>query len=74
MDGEQGCDPRGEQATELVRRGGRDAETQRDERREEHKHTGAPNEACFFPDDVEKTFDRSIERFIETYGKRGRWW
>jgi len=29
---------------------------------------------CFFPDDVEKTFDRSIERFIKTYQKRGRWW
>jgi len=23
--------------------------------------------ACFFPDDVEKTYDRSIERFITTY-------
>ena len=21
--------------------------------------------ACFFPDDVEKTFDRSVERFVE---------
>ncbi|MFB6076469.1 MAG: DUF6485 family protein [Candidatus Aenigmatarchaeota archaeon] len=21
--------------------------------------------ACFFPDDVEKTFDRSVEKFIE---------
>lgn len=30
--------------------------------------------ACFFPDDVEKTYDRSIERFIATYQKRGRWW
>jgi len=30
--------------------------------------------ACFFPDDVEKTFDRSIERFIKTYQKKGRWW
>ena len=26
--------------------------------------------ACFFPDDVEKTYDRSVERFIETYGQK----
>ncbi len=26
--------------------------------------------ACFFPDDVEKTFDRSIERFIKIYQER----
>jgi len=25
--------------------------------------------ACFFPDDVEKTFDRSIEKFIAIYKK-----
>ena len=30
--------------------------------------------ACFFPDDVEKTYDRSIERFIEVYQKRGGDW
>ncbi|MBN1226969.1 MAG: hypothetical protein JXA79_08245 [Deltaproteobacteria bacterium] len=30
--------------------------------------------ACFFPPDIERTFDRSIERFIDTYKKRGRWW
>ena len=30
--------------------------------------------ACFFPDDVEKTFDRSIEKFIVTYQKKGKWW
>jgi len=30
--------------------------------------------ACFFPDDVEKTYDRSIERFIKTFRERGRWW
>lgn len=30
--------------------------------------------ACYFPDDVEKTYDRSIEKFIETYQERGRWW
>jgi len=29
--------------------------------------------ACFFTDDVERTYDRSIVRFIETYQKRG-WW
>ncbi|MCK4495073.1 MAG: hypothetical protein KAU91_01890 [Candidatus Aminicenantes bacterium] len=30
--------------------------------------------ACFFPDDVERTYDRSIERFIKTYQERGQWW
>ena len=30
--------------------------------------------ACFFPDDIEKTYDRSIEKFIKTYQERGRWW
>ncbi len=30
--------------------------------------------ACFFPDDVERTYDRSIERFMKTYQERGRWW
>ncbi len=30
--------------------------------------------ACFFPDDIEKTYDRSIERFIKVYQNRGRWW
>ncbi len=30
--------------------------------------------ACFFPNDVEKTYDRSIATFIETYQNRGRWW
>ena len=29
---------------------------------------------CFFPDDVEKTWDRSIECFVRTYKERGRWW
>ncbi|MFH1352801.1 MAG: DUF6485 family protein [bacterium] len=28
--------------------------------------------ACFFPDDVEKTYDRSIAKFIETHQKRGK--
>ena len=27
--------------------------------------------ACFFPDDVERTYDRSIETFIKTYQERG---
>lgn len=26
--------------------------------------------ACFFPDDVERTYDRSIGKFIEVYQKR----
>ncbi|MFH1360854.1 MAG: DUF6485 family protein [Candidatus Omnitrophota bacterium] len=26
--------------------------------------------ACFFPPDAEKTYDRSIEHFIEVYQKR----
>ena len=30
--------------------------------------------ACVFPKDVEKTYDRSIETFIKTYQKSGRWW
>ncbi|MBT9160692.1 MAG: hypothetical protein DDT26_01982 [Dehalococcoidia bacterium] len=25
--------------------------------------------ACFFPADVERTYDRSLRRFIEVYGK-----
>ena len=29
---------------------------------------------CFFPDDIEKTYNRSIEKFVEIYQKRGRWW
>jgi len=28
--------------------------------------------ACVFPDKIEKTYDRSIEKFVETYtGRRG---
>ena len=30
--------------------------------------------ACLFPSDVERTYDRSIEKFIETYQQRGPWW
>jgi len=29
---------------------------------------------CLFPEDVEKTYDRSVETFIETYQERGPWW
>jgi len=29
--------------------------------------------ACLFPKDVEKTYDRSIERFVKTFQERGRW-
>ncbi|MDP2982861.1 MAG: DUF6485 family protein [Candidatus Latescibacter sp.] len=29
---------------------------------------------CCFPPDVEKTFDRSIETFVETVRRRGPWW
>lgn len=28
--------------------------------------------ACFFPEDVERTYDRSIEKFIEIYQKGKR--
>ncbi|MBN2467238.1 MAG: hypothetical protein JXD19_03710 [Deltaproteobacteria bacterium] len=30
--------------------------------------------ACFFPDDIERTYDRSIETFVTAFNKRGRWW
>jgi len=30
--------------------------------------------ACFFPNDIEKTYDRSIENFVNLFQKRGRWW
>lgn len=29
--------------------------------------------ACYFPDDYEKSYDRSIEGFISLYQKRGSW-
>ena len=29
--------------------------------------------ACYFPDDFEKTYDRSIDSFISLYQKRGSW-
>jgi hypothetical protein len=27
--------------------------------------------ACYFPDDIEKTYDRSVENFIRLFQKRG---
>jgi hypothetical protein len=30
--------------------------------------------ACYFPADIEKTYDRSIENFIKVFQKRGAWW
>jgi len=36
-----------------------------------HKKSGELP-ACYFPADVERTYDRSIERFVEIYRKRGR--
>ncbi|MBN2440394.1 MAG: hypothetical protein JXJ04_03585 [Spirochaetales bacterium] len=28
--------------------------------------------ACFFPDSIERTYDRSVETFIRSYQKNGR--
>lgn len=30
--------------------------------------------ACYFPQDVEATGNRSIENFIRLYQQRGSWW
>ena len=30
--------------------------------------------ACYFPADVERSGDRSIERFISLYQQKGAWW
>lgn len=30
--------------------------------------------ACYFPDDVERGYDRSIENFVRIFRERGRWW
>ncbi|MDY6800785.1 MAG: DUF6485 family protein [Bacteroidota bacterium] len=30
--------------------------------------------ACYFPDDVERTYDRSITRFLETVQERDHHW
>ena len=29
---------------------------------------------CLFPADVERTYDRSVETFVQTFQERGRWW
>ena len=29
--------------------------------------------ACYFPNDVERTYDRSIETFVRIYRERGSW-
>jgi len=29
---------------------------------------------CLFPKDIERTYDRSIKKFVETFQKRGPWW
>jgi Domain of unknown function (DUF6485) len=30
--------------------------------------------ACYFPNDIEKNYNRSIENFMAIYQKRGAWW
>jgi hypothetical protein len=30
--------------------------------------------ACYFPDSVEKGYDRSVENFIKAYREIGPWW
>jgi hypothetical protein len=40
----------------------------------EHHWRSGELPGCMFPPDVEKTYDRSVERFISTYQQRGRWW
>ncbi len=30
--------------------------------------------ACYFPNDIERTYDRSIENFVQLYQNRGAWW
>jgi hypothetical protein len=29
---------------------------------------------CCFPNEIEKTYDRSIENFVKTYQEKGPWW
>jgi len=29
---------------------------------------------CLFPADIEKTYDRSIEKFVKIFQQRGPWW
>lgn len=38
-----------------------------------HKNLGELP-ACYFPNDVEKTGDRSIENFIRVFRERGKCW
>lgn len=30
--------------------------------------------ACYFPNDIEKGYDRSIQNFLDTVKERGHWW
>lgn len=30
--------------------------------------------ACYFPNDIEKSYDRSIQNFLDTIKERGHWW
>jgi Domain of unknown function (DUF6485) len=30
--------------------------------------------ACYFPNDVERTYDRSIKKFLETVNEKGHHW
>ena len=30
--------------------------------------------ACYFPDDIEKGYDRTIENFVALFKERGAWW
>jgi hypothetical protein len=30
--------------------------------------------ACVFPDDAERSYDRSIENFVKLFQERGKWW
>jgi len=30
--------------------------------------------ACYFPADVERSYDRSIECFVRTFQSRKKWW
>ena len=30
--------------------------------------------ACYFPDDIESSYDRSIQNFVKTFQARGPWW
>jgi len=29
---------------------------------------------CVFPEDLERTYDRSIQRFVAAFQERGPWW